>query len=81
MFGGDVQLKFVLQWMAASLAGKRLHYCTFEARGMEEVQLVVDRLRGLKVGELMKLLLPFESQMKEGRRSVFGFLLKKTDPE
>ena len=28
-FGGDIQLKFLIQWMAASLCEKTLIYCPF----------------------------------------------------
>lgn len=29
VFGGDLQLKIIIQWLAASLAGKDIVYCPF----------------------------------------------------
>jgi len=28
-FGGDVRIKFIIQWLACSLAGKTMIYCPF----------------------------------------------------
>ena len=59
VFGGDCQLKFILQWMAASLNNRQLHYCAYESRSLDELPTLMERVRHLKVSELMKLLLPF----------------------
>jgi len=29
VFKGDIRLKFIIQWIAASLAGKKLLYCPY----------------------------------------------------
>ena len=57
-FGGDLQLKALLQWMAASRAGRAMVYYPFgdsRAAGLEEVSA---RLLAAKttVGQLGKLL-------------------------
>lgn len=29
MFGGHVELKFIIQWISSSLAGRNMNFCTF----------------------------------------------------
>ena len=33
-FGGNLQLKFLIQWMAASLVGRDLVYCPFGSKSV-----------------------------------------------
>jgi len=33
-FGGNLQLKFLIQWMAASLVGRELVYCPFGSKSV-----------------------------------------------
>jgi poly(ADP-ribose) glycohydrolase len=29
IFGGDIKVKFIIQWLAASMAGKNIIFCPF----------------------------------------------------
>jgi poly(ADP-ribose) glycohydrolase len=40
-FGGNAKLKFVLQWVASSLAERSLVYCTFGSQDMKSVEQVI----------------------------------------
>ncbi|KPA84135.1 putative poly (ADP-ribose) glycohydrolase [Leptomonas pyrrhocoris] len=45
VFGGDYELKFLIQWAACGIAGKELHYCPFDNNAFEGfVPRVKDRL-------------------------------------
>lgn len=39
-FGGDVQLKFLLQWIACSLLKKKMIYCTFGNKRLVQVEKI-----------------------------------------
>lgn len=57
-FGGDPQLKFLIQWLASSQSGRSMKYCSFNDKrvsGLSEfIQLILDRVG--TVGRLFKLL-------------------------
>lgn len=38
VFRGDPELKFVIQWIAASLSGRPLIYCTFDDSRVSEIK-------------------------------------------
>lgn len=57
-FGGDPQLKFFLQWIAASLAEKKVIYCKFNDRRMESLKEIIEATpKTIKVGQLYKVVL------------------------
>lgn len=57
-FGGDLPLKAVLQWIAASSEGRALHYCTFGDARLGPLARFVERARPriATVGELWRRL-------------------------
>ncbi|KAJ1479521.1 hypothetical protein T484DRAFT_2864747 [Baffinella frigidus] len=62
-FGGDAVLKFLIQWMAAAEAGRRLDYFTFkDAQLSARIQLLHRELLAANttVGQLMHLLGEFK---------------------
>lgn len=58
LFGGDPQLKALLQWLAASLAGREVVYYPFGDGRVQGLQRVADELqrRGCSCGKLWHLL-------------------------
>lgn len=54
-FGGNAKLKFILQWIAASLAKRDLVYCTFKSREVDGIERVINgaKSRYLKVKDLV----------------------------
>jgi poly(ADP-ribose) glycohydrolase len=74
-FGGDVQLKILLQWIAASLAGRHMRYFAFENEECRDFPALRDALlaRGVTVGSLWMALTDFayKSDPAERRRRLF----------
>jgi len=42
VFGGDIELKFILQWMAASLADRKIQYFAFGDKGCKYVESFIE---------------------------------------
>ena len=88
-FGGDLQLKAMIQWMAASLAGRVcIHYLTFgDERLAAGLEAVTRRLRALdcSVGTLASMLCKFKPRDYPSPHpgqaghyaDVFGYLHKR----
>lgn len=49
-FAGDLRLKFLIQWLACSLAKKKMIYCPFGNRNIIYSQAIIDKFEGLKIG-------------------------------
>ena len=58
-FRGNPELKFMIQWIAASLAKKKLNYCPFDRLSNKKLVEVCSELKGLKVGKVLNLLLNY----------------------
>ena len=61
-FGGNKSLKTLIQWMAASRAGRRVRYSTFkDAKLYERQSLLTEKLlsKELTVGDLYRILLSY----------------------
>lgn len=73
-FGGDPQLKSILQWIAASEAGcKELLYCTVDHPDLGELKHVTEKLGKLEtVGKLVTLLESHSQALRCGHR-LFDF--------
>ena len=55
-FGGFSQLKTMIMWIAASVAGRDMHMSTFGDRNLEMLDEVARLYEGQPVGELVKLI-------------------------
>lgn len=55
-FGGDLRIKFLVQWVACSLVGLDMIYCPFGSSTVIRNELLFERLGGLKVGEVYRKL-------------------------
>lgn len=77
-FGGDPQLKFIIQWISASIVGKEVSYFTFENKKMANVAKVAELLEGKKVSDVLGYLLKFEDQCE---KTVFQYIEAITEGE
>ena len=73
-FRGDPQLKFLIQWAAASVCGRSMYYITWEVRELQRIAEVQGRLRGRTVGEVVRLLLQYRSHRDT---DLFEFVLRR----
>jgi len=76
-FGGDSQLKFVLQWLAASQAGRNMSFYRFDDEQLKDAERIVKSFRGSHVRDLFGRLIEYHSlKFKEGDSSMdlFEFL-------
>eukprot|EP00921_Rhytidocystis_pertsovi_P004849 GHVQ01008430.1.p1 GENE.GHVQ01008430.1~~GHVQ01008430.1.p1 ORF type:complete len:536 (-),score=38.97 GHVQ01008430.1:4102-5709(-) len=57
-FGGDVQLKFVMQWMAATVCGRDLHFYSFNHQALTGLHVFSDVVANKRpsVGQIVGLL-------------------------
>ena len=77
-FRGDTQLKMVLQWLAASQAGRDMIFYSFDDdRSLDNMEKVVKNFQEMKVGELFQKLLDYHTFLFEqkGNMLLFDFLL------
>lgn len=87
VFLGDVQLKSMLQWMAASLAGRRVTYFRFQNNEIKNLKELADRMVGcgLTVGQLWAFITQFaqDTEQKPWQRNgaLFEYLALALDPQ
>ena len=63
-FGGEITVKFIIQWISCSLAGKRMLYCPFgSSEKMKDSQKVLDALSQNKIKDVYEILLKAGIQM------------------
>ena len=60
-FGGDDRLKFVIQWLAASAAGKNMQFLPWDMKGVQEVKQFVQVVSGFPVWKV------FNATVRNGR--------------
>jgi poly(ADP-ribose) glycohydrolase len=56
VFGGDPQLKAVIQWLAASVAGKEVVYCPFDNHALDRFPELVEASAGGSVASVLQAL-------------------------
>jgi poly(ADP-ribose) glycohydrolase len=49
-FNGDLRLKFLIQWLACSLIGKKMTYCPFGSKEIIEDKKLLEKMSKRKVG-------------------------------
>ncbi len=77
-FGGDKEMKTILQWMAASKAGRRVRYFTFKDVKLGERQKEVTQFllnKKLTVGQLYNVLV----RGKTTKGDVFAYVMEAFD--
>ena len=79
MFGGNKEVKTVIQWISASLCGRELHYYTFKDAKLTERQEAFVKVcieNGLTTGDLYNLCIEFGSKDTE-EVGLFEFIKNK----
>ena len=71
-FRGDPQLKFLIQWIAASVCGRPMYYITWEIPELQRLSEVHGRLSNRSTGEVVRVLLQYRSHRD---KSLFEFVL------
>ncbi|KAJ1292745.1 hypothetical protein BS78_01G013900 [Paspalum vaginatum] len=84
-FGGNPEIKSMIQWIAASQALRPfVNYYTFEDASLERLEEVIQwiLLHGWTVGELWHMLIEYSSQRLRGEtyKGFFGWLLPNSSP-
>eukprot|EP01102_Stenamoeba_stenopodia_P015392 TRINITY_DN5237_c0_g1_i1.p1 TRINITY_DN5237_c0_g1~~TRINITY_DN5237_c0_g1_i1.p1 ORF type:complete len:481 (+),score=85.64 TRINITY_DN5237_c0_g1_i1:261-1703(+) len=76
VFGGDVQLKSLLQWLAASEGEREVLYYAFGDKCSEQLQTLASRLkeRGYTVSRLWNLLLQYKPRSDHKNISLFDYI-------
>lgn len=69
-FSGDPQLKFLLQWMACTMAGRDMLYYPFGDPRMAELETAVARWSGTTVGDVWHQLLHTHATQPRNRDAV-----------
>lgn len=72
-FKGDPQLKFVIQWLACSEAGKEMHFCSLGEKTLKSAETLVKILSqsGKKVKDVVDQMFRFK---ENGKLDLFEFL-------
>ena len=74
-FGGDPQLKCLLQWIAASCAGcEKFMYCTFDHPHLVALDSIVNKLQNKSVADVIELLWTYCDKKLYHKQAVFEFL-------
>jgi len=71
IFAGNVHLKFILQWIAASRAGRAMIFYSFGKQGVENIEKIVKFYEGKDVGELVKDVLECAKTVRKANDSKF----------
>jgi len=71
IFAGNVHLKFILQWIAASRAGRAMIFYSFGKQGLENIEKIVKFYEGKDVGELVKDVLECAKNVRKANDSKF----------
>lgn len=64
-FNGDVRTKFLIQWLACSMAKKTMVYCPFGQKNrLKADKDILDELGSRKIGEVYELLIEGARKME-----------------
>ena len=73
-FGGNPQLKFLIQWLAASKATRKMIFCTLNEPLLEKANEVLIRYKGKTIGNLFQDILDWSAN-REDTKDVFKYIL------
>lgn len=81
VFGGDRQLKFMIQWLACSIVNRKLNYCySTDNDKFKDLALLIDHLKKKKINEILEIFLEFVEKKNANslnNQSLFNYLLVK----
>jgi len=78
-FGGNIELKTLIQWMAATMAGRPLHYHTFSSKELAEKQQDIVKLineKKVTLGQLYQCVVKMD-----GKESPFSVVRQTFDKQ
>ena len=77
VFKGDCELKFVVQWLAASESGREMHFTRFGDDKLQNVEIFVETLKKQPVGIIMQYLMRACEAIskKNDKRGIFEIIL------
>lgn len=55
-FGGNVKIKFLIQWIACSLAKKEMIYCPYGSKNIIYNERIFTAIQKMKIGETYRLI-------------------------
>jgi poly(ADP-ribose) glycohydrolase len=71
-FNGDIKTKFLIQWLACSMADKKMVYCPFDSKETIESSLkILSKLQKKTVGKVYELFIKAGSSMKTMQENIF----------
>ncbi|KAL4512184.1 hypothetical protein ABPG72_005186 [Tetrahymena utriculariae] len=73
-FHGDVQLKFIIQWIACSMQERDMIYCTFGNEHLTDIQKIVNILKGQSTEKVIKAIKNYKDSSE--KFSVFQYIQK-----
>ena len=77
-FHGNVQLKFLIQWLASSMAGRDMIFYSFQdVKDLKHAEKIVELYKGREVGTLIALILSWCEQMSKKKDDLFTFLINR----
>ena len=81
VFGGDSQLKFIIQWIACSQAEREITFFRLKDKHLSKLEEIVNKLKSLEIGQIFNYLMEFSHlffrQNKNHKENIFEFILNK----
>lgn len=80
-FKGDFELKFLIQWIAASETQRPIHFYFLEKENLEKYNGIIKKFKDYKVGEIFNCLTDFSKMINEQNMQigVFEFMTDFVD--
>lgn len=75
-FAGNLQYKFLQQWISASAAGRTIDYYSFQDERAQEIPEVINMCKHLTIGDLTNIIFKLTEEFNITRK-VFATLKKK----
>jgi len=79
-FKGDAQLKFIIQWLAASRIGREMIFFTGNDEKLDDAGKTINKFRSMCIGDLLNIVELYEKELLQNNfnRSIdlFSYLLE-----
>ena len=75
-FGGDPQLKLLIQWLAASKQRRNVIFCGFGDKQLDETRSLVKKVGRMSIKKLFGHILQFCESKSASKVPIFAHLLK-----
>ena len=74
-FNGDIRLKFLIQWIACSMAKKELIYIPFGQKEKLDQRKFIEDLETKQISEVYKMLVKGGKMVKTGKENIFDLIM------